>query len=197
MTVRFSVISEPNLPRTVSKEVVQDTGKKLIAAVRAALARVNGVNYAADADFRKFFCAATKADQAATVRNTVLAILGAMDRFLSETSNTVTVKLMGKHAEAGDYGYVFADLGRIGEVGQWFIYLGPQFNSDPLQGSGVRDVRLLTMAHELSHHFGTNSAAGYKTEHYDDDALKLPATNPVYAANNADNYGYFIEAIAA
>jgi len=195
MTVHFSVITEPNLNWSASRETVQATGKKLIEAVGVAYTRVDGANYAADADFRKFFCAATKASDAATVRGNARTVLGAMNEFLTNTSNTVTVKLKGEHAEAGDYAYVFPDLGRS-RTGQWFIYLGPQFDSTPAQNSGIRDIRLLTMAHELSHHFGTNSADGYKTEHYDADALQLPATNPVYASNNADNYGYFIDAVA-
>ena len=196
MTVRFSVLPEANPAWAADKKTIQDTGAKMITAVHTALGRINAAGFATDAQFQRCFCAAAQAGQANAVRTTVRTILSAMDNFLSNTSNTVTIKTKAVRAEAGDYAYVYPDLGRVGDVGQWFIYLGPQFNSTPLPGSGVRDVRLLTLAHELSHHFGTNAVTPYKTEHYDGAGLALTTSNPPYAANNADNYGYFIEAVA-
>ena len=195
MPVRFFVISNPNSQTTISKHDVLEAGEALKKAVKKAAVIINGQGYADDALFQKFFCAASKKDQAGAVRTAVTKVLNAMDKFLHETSNTITVQPQGKDAEAGDYAYVWPDLGRMNEVGQWFIYLGPKFNSSPAIGSGISSVPLLTLAHELSHHFGSNGFDPYKKEKYDDAALALPSSDPMYAGNNADNYGYFIDAV--
>lgn len=194
MPAHFSVIANPNAA-AIPKQTILDAGEALKKAVRKALAKVNAAGYADDPLFQKFFCAAAKKAQAATVQAAVSKVLTAMDRFLNETSNTVTVQSKGKDAEANDYAYVWPDLGRTKETGQWFVYLGPKFSSAPLTGSGVKSVPLLTLAHEMSHHFGTNGFDPYKKEKYDGAGIALATSDPAYAAANADNYGYFIEAV--
>ncbi len=192
MTVHFHVLTNPEA--TVSRDDVLAAGQALIPAVQTAAARINSRDYAADEQFRRCFCAASHAGQAAEVQALAARVLGVMDRFLRETSNTITVQPRGSLAEANVYAYVYPDLGRVREVGQWFIYLGPLFNAPPR--AGIRNMKLQKMAHEVSHHFGTNGTEGYRVEHYEEDALLLPGRNPIYAAHNAENYAYFIDGVA-
>ena len=59
----------------------------------------------------------------------------------------------------------------------------------------MRNILVLTLAHELSHHFGKNDDnCPYAAEHYDGKAAALVGTIATYAAHNADNFGYYIEA---
>ena len=103
------------------------------------------------------------------------------------------------------YGFVYPDLGRLPQrAGQlYIIYLGAHWQGQLAVGQAAtgaahgRDTQVQVLAHELSHHFGTNSAAiaggAYSAEHYDAAALALVAANPLYAAHNADNYEYYVE----
>jgi hypothetical protein len=185
----------PTTDKTIDKEVALAAGAVLKRAVGKAVTRVNSADYAKDALFQTWFCSSANAKVAPEVRKTVSIILNAMDAFLNKTANEVTLQSRATGTNAGLYAYVYPDLGRIREQGQWFIYLGPNFNSKPVPGLGCANVPLLVLAHELSHHFGTNSQAIAKQEVYDGPALDLAKDEPLRAANNADNFGYFIEAV--
>ena len=68
----------------------------------------------------------------------------------------------------------------------------PQGGDECAAGSQYTCASLGT---SMRHHVSTNSTTvrRYVKEKYDDKAQKLAAKDPLYAAHNADSYGYYIE----
>ncbi len=159
--------------------------------------------------FQEWFCpAGTWAGVRQRVQPKVVTLLDAMNVFLNGNSmyNLTVVGSRDDSPNAETYGYVYPDLGRMPQAAsagsQFFIYLGNHWNgvlavANPPPPGHARQTPVQVLAHELSHHFGTNSRAIdgglYAAEHYDADALRLPDNSAIYAAHNADNYGYYIE----
>ncbi len=141
-------------------------------------------------------------------RVTVVRTLHAMNVYLngSKYINTVSVTNKSRSISGkGAYGFAWPDPGRDVTVKglTFYIYLGAAWRGkltvsrEATYVPQVRSTQVQVLAHELSHHFGTNSNTGplraYAKEKYDDDALGLAVTDPLYAAHNADSYGYYIE----
>ena len=185
-----------------NRQVIQVAWRTLSLRVPLALAHAT----AGGARFDTWFCPPGAGPVRARVQRNVRTLLQAMNNFLNgPTPYSVTVAMARQSSpNAATYGFVYPDLGRMphrpGQI--YFIYLGTAWNA-PLAvppsppPSHARDTTVQVLAHELSHHFGTNarSIAGglYTEEQYDDDALNLPHVSPIYASHNADNYGYYIE----
>jgi Lysine-specific metallo-endopeptidase len=162
----------------------------LKACVQRALANANIGN----ATYTKWFGAALQPN--------VVTVLTGMHSFLSGAAITyLTIQRRGKNAQNSDYAYVQQDTTRSATSaasGNWFIYLGPRAFGNLnafATAQAVNNILVLTLAHELSHHFGTNdSNSAYDDEEYDADALALVGVNDDYAAHNADSFGYYVDA---
>jgi hypothetical protein len=186
MPVYYNIMIPMGNGLVFDKNAISEAALKLGPAIKKAL--VSAI--AQDATYQELFYSVTGAKDTpqlrAEVNDLVKKVLSAMDNFLSNTSNIVSIVSRRNRESAGIYAYIGRDLGRSG-TGQWFICLGPEFYSAPV----------VNLAHELSHHFGTNGLeTGYPDEIYDEEAMRLPSTEPMYAASNADNYGHFVDRFA-
>lgn len=118
----------------------------------------------------------------------------------------LTITRRSMRADADEYAHVYTG-GRAPTTAS-FIYLGPQFDTEPsawctttLTNYSKPRNQVETLAHELSHLIILTNSGSYRNEYYEDHAWNLAlgtesicATKPDYAAYNADNYGFFIEA---
>jgi len=64
-----------------------------------------------------------------------------------------------------------------------------------MKNRNTHGVQIIALAHEISHLvLGTNRKSPcFSTEKYAHEAMFLRDKNPLYALNNADNYGYCVE----
>jgi hypothetical protein len=131
-------------------------------------------------------------------------LLGRLTQLLNFVNSTKPMiiayekdKILPK-AIAYTYGRRLADPLRVPA-----IYLTKKFlDSEPnarvkpyMSNRTVEGVRVVALAHELSHLvLGTNKKAPeFMAEKYAHDALHLWKKDPLYALNNAENYGFCIE----
>ena len=158
-----------------------------------------------NAKFNTWFCPNGALTMPRILRN-AQGVLRQMNHFLNgNVSYTLFVSASTVARTAGaTYGFVYPDLQlstHLRPGSQLIIYLGTGWNA-PLgvaqTDTGAthgRSTPVQVLAHELSHHFGTNGAninrGAYAEEQYDHAALDIVGL--VSASYNADNYGYFIE----
>ena len=136
-----------------------------------------------------------------TSAGTVVASMTKMKQFVD---GCATIYVQYRNDPQG-FAYVYSDAMRKSmKYGTFIVYVNDLFfrtidftRAENLHMShqNTLGVQILTLSHELSHLvLGTNaSGSPYSIEHYENNALLLVGTNPVYAANNADNFGYCIE----
>lgn len=187
MPARFIVLRTPHAQ--ITPQQFKPVWAGMVQGVNAALASVTARGPA----YRQWF------GGLAARRDIVLPKMTRLVNFLN-SANTVTVQPRAFNPVANSYGHTY-QLPH-GTVGQWFIYIGPAFSVGPsawatanMAQATVLRHQVSTIAHELSHAIlGTNKPARFYDEHYEADAITLAGDDPEYAAWNASNYGFFVEA---
>ena len=187
MPARFSVLPVKNAQITQAQ--MRPIWNSMVIGVNAALGNVTNRG----APYRRWF------GGYAARRDIVLSKLTRFVSFLNG-NNLVIIQPRAFDPTATDYAHTYQMP--HSNIGQWIIYLGPSFNQMPsrwtldnMRRRGLQGNQVITIAHELSHAIlDTNKPARFYNEHYEAEAEALAGSDPEYAAWNADNYGFFIEA---
>jgi hypothetical protein len=187
MPARYTLL--PTAHALVTQQQFKPIWSGMVRGVNAALTNAT----ARGPEFRHWF------GGYAARRDIVLAKMTRFVTFLT-SPNTVIIQPRIFDPTATDYGHTYQLPHST--TGQWIVYLGPSFNNQPsvwtaanMANPGVQGNQVITIAHEMSHAIlGTNKPDRFYDEHYEAAALALAGDDPEYAAWNADNYGFFIEA---
>ena len=187
MPARYTVLRTPYAQ--ITQRQFKPIWDSMVRGVNAAL--VNAT--ARGPEFRRWF------GGYAARRDIVLTKLNRFTTFLNGP-NSVIIQPRAFDPTATDYAHTY-QLAHSA-TGQWIVYLGPSFNSTPsvwtttnMAHPGIAGNQVITIAHELSHAIlGANKPARFYEEFYEEEAQELADRDPEYAAWNADNYGFFIEA---
>ena len=187
MPARYTVLNVKNA--LITRAQMKPIWASMVRGVNAALANAT----ARGPEYRRWFGGyAARGD-------IVVPKLTQFVTFLNG-SNSVIIQPRVFTPTATDYAHTYQMAHSV--TGQWIVYLGPSFNFAPspwtlanMANPSVQGNQVITLAHELSHALlDTNKPARFYDEHYEDNAELLAGVDPEYAAWNADNYGFFIEA---